>query len=108
MNTKDLLHSGENAINIIDDTNWYEGNVLYIKPSCRDCGTKITISNHIEGEGIISVAPGLTDFSYNSRGGSAQLVDGLVTFRLNGTLGQVITFPEIIKKNCQKIAMSMK
>lgn len=93
MNTKDLLYSGYNKLSQINDTDWYEGNVLYISPSCRDCGTKIKISNHIEGEGIINVAPGLTDYVYSVRGGSAQMTGGLVSFKHNGTIAKIVIFP---------------
>jgi hypothetical protein len=37
MNTKDLLYSGENRLNELSDEDWYQGNVLYIRPACRDC-----------------------------------------------------------------------
>ena len=45
----------------------------------------------------------MTDYSYNKRGGSAQTLGGLVSFRLNGTLGQIITFPENSQKRCLHI-----
>lgn len=47
MNTKDLLFSGENRLSEVSDADWYEGNVLYIRPSCHDCGIKININSHI-------------------------------------------------------------
>ena len=37
MNTKDLLFSGDNITSEINDTHWYDGNVLKIKSDCKDC-----------------------------------------------------------------------
>jgi hypothetical protein len=67
--------------------------VLYIRPTCRDCGTKIKIYNHIEADGTTPGVIGMTDYVYTSRGGSAQTIGGIVTFRQNGTLGQIVVFP---------------
>lgn len=103
MNTKDLLYSGYNRLNEINDTDWYEGNVLYISPSCRDCGTKIKINNHIEANGSTPGVPGMTDYVYNSRGGSAQTIGGIASFRHNGTLAHIVTFPENKDKMCLHI-----
>ena len=40
MHTKDLLHSGKNIVNEIDDSDWWQGNVLTIKADCSDCHSK--------------------------------------------------------------------
>lgn len=93
MNTKDLLYSGENRLSEIDDTDWYKGNVLYIKPSCRDCDSKVKINNHIQGEGRLYVAPRLTDYTYNNHGGTLQTSEGIITLKSNGTIAQIVTFP---------------
>lgn len=37
MKTKDLLYSGDDKLSEINDTDWYEGNVVNIKSDCRDC-----------------------------------------------------------------------
>ena len=66
MNTKDLLFSGENRTSEINDTDWYEGNVLFIRPKCDDCGSKVFIKNHIEGEGEVQVGSGLADYEYST------------------------------------------
>jgi ribosomal protein S27E len=103
MNTKDLLYSGYNRLSEINDTDWYEGNVLFIRPTCRDCGTKIKIYNHIEPDGTTPAVVGMTDYAYTPRGGSAQTTGGLVSFRHNGTLGQIVVFPENKEKMCAHI-----
>lgn len=103
MNTKDLLYSGYNRLSEINDTDWYEGNVLFIRPTCRDCGTKIKIYNHIEPDGATPAVVGMTDYAYTPRGGSAQTTGGLVSFRHNGTLGQIVIFPENKEKICAHI-----
>jgi hypothetical protein len=51
MNTKDLLKSGKNRVSEINDTNWWEGNVLRIEADCSDCkqiNPKVKINNHIQ------------------------------------------------------------
>jgi len=103
MNTKDLLFSGQNRLSEINDSDWYEGNVLYIRPSCRDCGNKIKINNHIESEGSNDVAPGLKDYVYTSRGGSLQATWALITLQSNGSLGQIVVFPQNEKKKCIQV-----
>ncbi len=94
MNTRNLLYSGQNRLSEINDSDWYEGNVLYIRPSCRDCDNKVKINNHIDYEGTIELVPGLTDFEYDNHGGTAQINDGVITFQHNGTTGQIVTFPQ--------------
>ena len=42
----------------------------------------------------------MTDYVYNQKGGAAQTVGGVVSFRHNGTIAQVVTFPENAEKRC--------
>lgn len=82
--------------------------MLYIRPSCRDCGGKVKINNHIEGEGSAYVAPGLMDYVYTSRGGSFQTTNALITLQSNGTLAQIVVFPQNDKKRCIQIDKGLK
>lgn len=69
MNTKDLLYSGENRLNSLNDSEWYQGNVLYIQPSCKDCPEKVKVYNHIQLEGTRHLTPKLTSYVYSPYGG---------------------------------------
>lgn len=80
--------------------------MLYIRPSCQDCGSKIKINNHIEYEDTFKLYPGLTDFGYSIRGGTVQANDSTISFKINGSINQIIQLPQIGKESCQKIAMS--
>jgi hypothetical protein len=42
----------QNRLSEINDTDWYQGNVLYIKPECRDCPAKIRVNNHIQADSV--------------------------------------------------------
>ena len=37
MNTKDYFYSGVNQLSEVNDSDWYQGNVLSIKADCADC-----------------------------------------------------------------------
>lgn len=64
MNTKNLLFSGNNIVNEIDDSDWWKGNVLKIVPDCRDChngnDSIIKINNHIQEEITEKLVPSLS------------------------------------------------
>ncbi len=92
MNTKDLFYSGENRLSEVDDGDWYEGNVLYIKSDCKDCPGKIRVNNHIQREDSAFVVPGLTSYVYTDRGGEAVASASLIRFRENGTVSEIVNF----------------
>lgn len=69
MNTKDLFYSGEGRLSEVDDSNWYQGNVLFIRPTCKDCPDKVKVNNHIQLETTSRLIPNLTSYAYSSTGG---------------------------------------
>ncbi len=77
--------------------------MLYIKPTCLDCGSKIKIYNHIQEDGATPGVSGMTDYVYNARGGSAQTVGGLVSFKRNGSIAHIVQFPHSSDKRCLQI-----
>lgn len=77
--------------------------MLYIKPTCHDCGSKIKIYNHIQEDGITPGVAGMTDYVYNKHGGSAQTVGGLVSFKKNGSIAHIVHFPHSTDKRCLQI-----
>ena len=100
MKTKDLLFSGHHQVSEIDDTDWYYGNVLRIVADCHDCEKEVKVLNHIHEEDTVKLVGGLTEFSWGSNGGSLQVFDMLMHFYHNGTISNVIHFPEMQETFC--------
>jgi hypothetical protein len=51
MNTKDLLYSGYNRVNEINDSLWWEGNVVGVEADCDSCkgvDPVIRVLNHVQ------------------------------------------------------------
>lgn len=103
MNTKDLLFSGENRLSEINDSDWYTGNVLYIRPNCTDCPDKIQINNHINFEAETLLVPQLAEYKWNSQGGSVQTADSLLHLHHNGSTRQIASFPHLEKTVCNSL-----
>ena len=74
MNTKDYFYSGEDRLNEVNDTDWYEGNVLYIRASCNDCPEKVRVNNHIQMEEKKRVVPKMMAYSHGVETGRGQLL----------------------------------
>lgn len=100
MNTKDLLFSGENRISEINDTDWYDGNVLTIKTDCKDCDDRVTVKNHIHYENQITLMPGLVDYDWTYTGGSFQAYDSILEVTHHGHVRDFVHMPQISKSMC--------
>ncbi len=51
MKTKDLLFSGPNKVNQINDSKWWEGNVVTVQADCDSCRGDdpiVKVNNHIQ------------------------------------------------------------
>ena len=93
MKTKDLLFSGENQISEINDTDWYEGNVLQVKSECRDCEENIVVMNHIHYEGKVEYIPGCVEYKWSKKGGSIQTYDSLITIDHDNSIRDFVFYP---------------
>jgi hypothetical protein len=100
MNTKDLLFSGPNKISEIDDTKWYDGNVLTIKSDCTDCDGTVIVRNHIHKENEIELIPNLVDFEWTTSGGTLQSYNTLLQLHHNGTIRDFTHLPQTSSSVC--------
>lgn len=106
MNTKDLLFSGDNRINVINDSDWYEGNVLFIEPSCADCPQKVKVNNHIQVENTRHLVSNLTSFVDSPRGGELLAEATLFILKTNGSFSSINPLHSNIKKKCVEVAVA--
>lgn len=100
METKDLLYSDENRISEINDTDWYDGNVLTIKSDCRDCEDLVTVKNHIHYEQSIELMPGLVDYDWNWEGGVMQVSDAIIGMDNDGNVRDFVHLPQVSNSFC--------
>lgn len=106
MNTRNLLYSGYNKLNEIDDSDWYTGNVLYIKPTCGDCPDKVKVNNHIQLESKQKIIPLLTSYVYSPEGGELLAERTLLKMQSNGTISQVVELHQNKKRKCLEVAVA--
>ncbi len=65
MNTKDLLFSGPNHVNEINDSSWWEGNVLVVEADCESCrgyDPVIKVMNHIQHQEQVKLVPAMSEY----------------------------------------------
>ena len=86
MNTKDYFYSGQNRLSEVNDTDWYQGNVLFIKAECADCPEKIRVNNHIQQEESSFLLQGLTAYTYSPNGGDVLAESTLFKMNKNGSI----------------------
>jgi hypothetical protein len=105
MNTKDLFYSGENRFSQVDDSHWYQGNVLRIEASCRDCPQKARVLNHIHLEGRQTILPNLTSYAYSLNGGELLAERSLLSLKKNGSVDQIVEFDATLRRRCLEVAL---
>ena len=103
MNTKDLFFSGQNRLNEVDDSDWYQGNVLFIEAVCRDCPSKVSVNNHIHLENNRSLMPHLTSFAHSPAGGQLLAERTLLSFRHNGSIDHIVSLDSNPKRRCTEV-----
>ncbi len=86
MNTKDYFYSGYNTLSEVNDTDWYKGNVLFIKADCADCPEKIRVNNHIQQEQSSFLLQGLSAYAYSANGGDVLAESTLFKMNKNGSV----------------------
>lgn len=108
MFTKDLLYSGDGVVNEINDTQWWEGNVLTVEADCFDCKGEdpgVKVLNHIQHQERVSLVTGVSEYQWGHKGGSIQTTNAILNMRHNGTIRQIVNLPFKDKTLCTTISI---
>jgi hypothetical protein len=96
MNTRELLYSGYYRVNEINDSAWWEGNVVVVEGDCDSCKGDdpiIKVMNHIQHQEEVKLVPAMSEYEWTQNGGSIQAMDSVINMLPNGTISQYVKLP---------------
>lgn len=90
------MYSGFYRVNEINDSAWWEGNVVVVEgdcDSCRGVDPIIKVMNHIQHQEEVKLVPAMSEYEWTQNGGSIQAMDSVINMLPNGTISQYVKLP---------------